>query len=93
MRHSRGFGEPGKMTFISGEQTKKSKILRVTDTILGNRECKKTKFEVTEEQANSFQRNKETCTPLRGLHISLRRQNSTRFQVYLTLTLTAKLYQ
>ena len=33
-------------------------------TILGNREYRKTKFEGTEEQANLFQRNKETCTPL-----------------------------
>ena len=51
------------MAFISGEQRKKGKILRGTDTILGNREYKKTKFEGTEEQANLFQRNKETCTP------------------------------
>ena len=62
MRHSQGFGEQGKMAFISGEQ-KKCQILRGTETILGNREYKKTKFEGTEEQANLFQRNKETCTP------------------------------
>ena len=42
---------------------KKGQILRETETILGNWECKKTKFEGTEEQANLFQRNKETCTP------------------------------
>ena len=62
------------MTFISEEQRKKGQILRGTETILGNRECKKTKFEGTEEQVNLFQRNKETCTPppLRGLRMSLR---------------------
>ena len=37
--------------------------MRGTETILENREYKKTKFEGTEEQANLFQRNKETCTP------------------------------
>ena len=58
-----GFGEQGKMAFISGEQRKKGQTLRGTETILGNREYKKTKFEGTEEQANLFQRNKETCTP------------------------------
>ena len=51
------------MAFISGEQRKKSKILRGTETIFGNWEYKKAKFEGTEEQANLFQRNKETCTP------------------------------
>ena len=49
------------MPFISGEQRKKGQILRGTETILGNREYKKTKFEGTEEQANLFQRNKVTC--------------------------------
>ena len=63
MRHSQGFGEQGKMAFISGEQRKKGQFLRGTETILGNRECKKTKFEGTEEQANLFQWNKERCTP------------------------------
>ena len=77
MRH-RGLGEQGKMAFISGEQRKKDQMLRGTETILGNREYKKTKFEGSEEQANLFQRNKETCTPLRGLRISLRRQNTTK---------------
>ena len=57
------FGEQGKMAFISGEQRKKGQILRGTETILWNREYKKTKFEGTEEQANLFQRNKETGTP------------------------------
>ena len=72
------------MTFISGEQRKKSQILRGTETILGNREYKKTKFEGTEEQANLFQRNKETCTApsLRGLRISLRRHNTTKVMAY-----------
>ena len=66
-----GFGEQGKMAFISGEQRKKGKNLRGTEKILGNREYKKPKFEGTEEQANLFQRNKVTCT-------SLRRQNTTK---------------
>ena len=69
------------MAFISGKQRKKGQILRGTETILGNREFKKTKFEGTEEQANLFQRNKETSTPpppLRGLRVSLRRQNTTK---------------
>ena len=57
------FCEQGKVAFISGEQRKKGQILRGTETILGNREYKKTKFEGTEEQANLFQRNKEICTP------------------------------
>ena len=79
----RGFGEQGKMAFISGEQRKKGQILRATETKLGNREYKKTKFEGTEEQANLFQRNKETCIPhLRGLRISLRRQNTTEVMTY-----------
>ena len=58
-----GYGEQWKMTLISGEQRKKGQILRGTKTILGNREYKKTKFKGTEEQANLFQKNKETCTP------------------------------
>ena len=58
-----GVGEQGKMAFISGKQRKKGQILRGTETILGNREYKKTKFEGTEEQANLFPRNKETCIP------------------------------
>ena len=37
-----GFGEQGKMAFISEEQRKKCQILRGTETILGNREYKKT---------------------------------------------------
>ena len=49
MRHSQGCGEQGKMTFISGKQRKKGQILRGTETTLGDRECKKTKFEGTEE--------------------------------------------
>ena len=77
-----GFGEQGKMAFISGEQRKKGQISRETETILGNQEYKKTKFEETEEQANLFQRNMETCTPLRGLRISLRRQNTTKVMAY-----------
>ena len=40
------------MAFISGEQRKKGQISRGTETILGNREYKKTNFEETEEQAN-----------------------------------------
>ena len=91
MRHSQGFGEQWKMAFISGEKRKKGQILRGTETILGNRECKKPKFEVTEEQANSFQRNKETCTPLRGLRISLRRQNTTKVMAY-NITRNSPLY-
>ena len=53
---------------FSGEQRKKGQTLTGAETILRNREYKKTKFEGTEEQANLFQRNKETCTPppLRG---------------------------
>ena len=58
-----GFGEQGKMAFISGEQMTKGQIFRGTKTILGNREYKKTKFEGTEEQTNLFQRNKETYYP------------------------------
>ena len=69
------------------EQRKKGQISRGTETILGNREFKKTKFEGTEEQANLFQRNKKTCTPppppLRGLRISLRRQNTTKVMAYI----------
>ena len=79
----RGFCEQGKMAFISGEQRKKGQILRETETILGTREYKKTKFGETEEQANLFQRNKETCTPpppMRGLCIS--RQNTTKVMAY-----------
>ena len=46
-----GFGEQGKMAFISGGTAK---------------------FEGTEEQANLFQRNKETCTPPeRASHVTL----------------------
>ena len=58
--------------------------MRGTETILGNREYKKTKLEETEEQANLFQRNKKTCTPspLRGLCILLRRQNTTKVMAY-----------
>ena len=87
MRHSQGggggVGEQGKMAFISGKQRKKGQILRGTETILGNREYKKTKFEGTEEQANLFPRNKETCIPpLRGLRISLTQQNTTKVMVY-----------
>ena len=63
MRHSQGFGEQGKMAFISGEHRKKGQILSGTETILGNWEYKKTKFYRTEEQANLFQSNKETYTP------------------------------
>ena len=62
MRHSQGFGEQGKMAFISGEQRKKGQTLMGTKTILGNREYKKTKVEGIEEQTNLFQGNKETCT-------------------------------
>ena len=51
------------MAFISGQERKKGQILRGTDTILGNREYKQTKYEGTEEQAKLFQRNKETYTP------------------------------
>ena len=59
------------MAFISGEQRKKGQISRGTETILGNRENKKTKLEGTEEQANLFQRNKETCPPPeRASHIT-----------------------
>ena len=54
MRHSQGFGEQGKMAYISGEQRKKGQILSGTETILGNREYKITKFEGTEEHANLF---------------------------------------
>ena len=82
MRHSQGFCEQWKMAFISGEQRKKGHILRGAEAILGNREYKKTNFEGTEEQANLFKRNKETCTPLRGLRISLRRQNTTKVMAY-----------
>ena len=63
MRHSQGFGEQGKMAFISGEHRKKGQILSGTETILGNWEYKKIKFYRTEEQANLFQSNKETYTP------------------------------
>ena len=61
-RHSQGFWWTREMPFISGKQRKKGQISRGTETILGNREYKKTKIEGTEEQANLFQRNKETCT-------------------------------
>ena len=60
---SQGFAEQGKLAFISGEHMKKGQILRGLETILGNREYKKTKFEGSEEQANLFQRNRDTCTP------------------------------
>ena len=63
MRHSQGFGEQGKMAFISGEHRKKGQILSGTETILGNWEYKKIKFYRIEEQANLFQSNKETYTP------------------------------
>ena len=81
------------MAFISGEQRKKGQILRGTEIILGNREYKKTKFEGTEEQANSFQRNKEVCTPLplRGLRISLRRHYTTKVMAY-NMTRNSPLY-
>ena len=52
----------GKWHLFQGNRGRKAKILRGTETILGNRENKKIKFEGTEEQANLFQRNKETCT-------------------------------
>ena len=70
------------MTPFSGEQRKKGESWRGTETILGNREYKKTKFEGTEEQANLFQRNKETLLPLRGPRVSLRRQNTTKVMAY-----------
>ena len=73
MRHSQGFGEQGKMAFNSGDKRQKGQILRGTETILVNREYKKTKFEGTEGQPNLFQRKKETCTPLpseRASHIT-----------------------
>ena len=56
------------------------------ETIYGNRKCLKANLEGTEEEANLFQRKKETCThppsPLRGLCISLRRQNTTKVMAY-----------
>ena len=53
----------GKWHLFQGEQRKNGQTLTGTETILGNREYKKTKFEGTEEQANIFQRNMETCNP------------------------------
>ena len=52
----------GKWHFFRGTE-EEGQILTGAETILRNREYKKTKFEGTEEQANLFQRNKETCTP------------------------------
>ena len=100
------------MTFISREQRKKGQILRGTETILGNREYKKTKFEGTETilgnreykktkfegtetilgnreyKKTKFEGREEQAkehgkgTPLRGLRISLRRQNTTKVMAY-----------
>ena len=53
----------GKWHLFQGSRGRKAKFWGGTETILGNREYKKTKFEGTEEQANLFQRNKETCNP------------------------------
>ena len=63
-------GNRGNMSFISGEQGNKGQLLRGTMTILGNREYKKTIFDFwgTGEQANLFQGNKGTGTPLGGPH-------------------------
>ena len=63
------------MAFSSGEQRKKGQFFRGTETILGNREYKKTKFEGTEEQGNMY-------LQLRELLISLRRQNTTKVMAY-----------
>ena len=73
------------MALISGEQRKKGQFLRGTETILGNREYKKTKFEgnrgtrqfISEEQGNMY--------PLRGLRILIRRQNTTKVMAYILL--------
>ena len=57
----------GKGVFISGEQ---SQILRVTKTILGNREHKKTiffDFWGTGEQANFIRGTREQVPPWEGL--------------------------
>ena len=86
MRHSQGFGEQGKMAFISGEQRKKYQILRGTETISGNREYiyenkilgnRGTNQLISEEKGNMY-----PPPPLRGLRISLRRQNTTKEMAY-----------
>ena len=61
-------GNRGTRAFISGEQGNKGQILRGTKTILGKREHRKQIFDFwgTEEQANLFQGNKGTGTPLGG---------------------------
>ena len=85
------------MAFIPGEQRKKGQILRGTETLLGNREYKKTKFEGTEEQANLFQRNKVTCTPSppppRGLRISLRQSNGIHYHSKFAIVIQAMMFR
>ena len=51
------------MAFISGGTEEERPNFEGKRDNIGNREYKKTKFEGTEEQANLFQRNKETCNP------------------------------
>ena len=60
------------MTFISEEQRKKGQILRGTETILGNREYKITKFEGTEEQTNFLEEQGNMCplSPEGASHIT-----------------------
>ena len=68
-------GNRGNRAFISGEQGNKGQILRGTGlgtkTISGNREHKKAIFDFwgKGEQANLFQGNKGTGTPLGGPHL------------------------
>ena len=87
-----------KVTFISGEQRKKGQILRGTETILGNREYKKTKLEGSEEQAYLFQRNKETCTPTeRASHITKAKEyhqsNGTHYYSKFAIVIQAMMFK
>ena len=61
MKHSQGFWRTRENgIYFRGTEEERPIFLRGTETILGNREYKKTKFERTEEHANLFLRNKIT---------------------------------
>ena len=62
----RGLGNRGKRVFISGEQWPKFEGNRGTNTIMGNREHRKTNFSIFGEQGNKpiyFRGTREQVTP------------------------------
>ena len=69
----------GKWHLFQGNRGRKAKVEGNRDNTREH-EYKKTKFEGTEEQANLFQRNKETCTPLRDITYATECQQSNGIQ-------------